>query len=65
VNRYGIVATDHFGGFTWGDTVPDKVADRLVQFILDIFVKGGYGAPEIVLSDNGGEVTNKIIKSMK
>ena len=54
---------DHYTGFTWGTTCKDKVTDNLVNFVQDIFVKGGYGPPEIVLTDNGKEMTNALIKS--
>ena len=56
-----MVMSDHNSGFTWGDSVPDKVQDCLVRFVLNIFIAGGYGCPKIILSDNGGEVTNKLI----
>lgn len=57
--------TDHFSGFCWGQTCKDKVADQLVEFVYDIFVKGQYGCLEIIFSNNGGEVTNRLIKSKK
>ena len=56
--------TDHYTGFTWGQTCEDKVADNLVNFVHSIFVKDGFGPPEIILTDNGKEVSNKLIKSM-
>jgi hypothetical protein len=63
--RYGMVITDHFTGFTWGDTCADKVQDNLVRFLCNIVVGSGFGAPKIILSDNGGEVVNALIKSKK
>ena len=54
--------TDHFSGFAWAKTVKDKVQDNLINWSYDIIMQG-YGRPEIVLSDNGGEVTNNLIKS--
>ena len=43
LTRYGMVMSDHNSGFTWGDSVPDKVQDRLVRFVLNIFIARGYG----------------------
>jgi hypothetical protein len=55
--------TDHFSGFVWAKTFPDKAADNLVYWSYDI-IMAGYGCPEIVLSDNGGDVTNNLTKSI-
>jgi hypothetical protein len=56
--------TDHFSGFTWGTTCEDKVQDNLAKFLVDLCLKNGYGAPETLLSDNGGDVTNQLIDRM-
>ena len=42
----------------------DKVIDRAIIFVIDIVLKAGYGCPRIILTDNGGEVTNKLIKGI-
>jgi len=60
--RYVCVMTDHFSGFTWATTTKDKVKDNLVNWAFDI-IMSGFGRPEVVLSDNGGEVTNDLIHS--
>lgn len=59
-----MVMTDHFGGFTWGDTCEDKVGDRILHFVYNILITAGFGCPQVLLSDNGGDVTNKLVKSM-
>jgi len=59
-----MIVADHYSGFSWGKSCEDKVADNLLYFIHDIFVQGGYGPPDIILSDNGKEVTNKLKKSI-
>ena len=38
MNRYAIMMTDHYGGFTWGTTCADKVADNLVTFVQNVCV---------------------------
>jgi len=38
--------------------------DRAIIFVIDIVLKAGYGCPRIILTDNGGEVTNKLIKGI-
>jgi transposase InsO family protein len=60
--RYCTVMTDHFSGFCWAKTFPDKAADNLVTWAFDI-IMNGFGCPDIVLSDNGKDVTNKLTKS--
>lgn len=57
------MVTDHFTGFTWGDSCADKVQDNLVRFVANLVLASGFGAPKIILSDNGGEVTNALIDS--
>ena len=52
---------DHFSGFTWGTSCEDKLSDNLVQFLVNLVVGAGFGSPEIILFDNGGEVTNKLV----
>ena len=32
--------------------------------MIDIVLKAGYGCPRIILTDNGGEVMNKLIKGI-
>ena len=59
-----MIVADHYSGFSWGKSCEDKVADNLLYFIHNIFVQGGYGPPDIILSDNGKEVTNKLKKSI-
>jgi hypothetical protein len=61
--RYCCVMTDHFSGFAWAKTFQDKAADNLVTWAYDI-IMAGYECPETVLSDNGGDVTNALTKSM-
>ena len=41
-----------------------KIKLQTIFFIHDIFVQGGYEPPDIILSDNGKEVTNKLKKSI-
>jgi len=53
--------TDHFRGFRWGMTSKDKAVDNMVMFVIDIFIKGGHGCPEIILTDNGKDVANQLI----
>ncbi len=53
---------DHHSGFTWGETFEDKVSDNMVMWVMSILMSG-YGKPEIVLTDNGGEVTNTLTAS--
>lgn len=53
---------DHFSGFTWAMTCPDKVADRCVAFVVSIFLQAGFGMPDILQSDNGGEFVNKVME---
>jgi hypothetical protein len=36
----------------------------MVGFVHDIFIKSGYGPPKVIMTDNGKEVTNKLIKSI-
>ena len=38
--------------------------DRAIIFVIDIVLKAGYGCLRIILTDNGGEVTNKLIKGI-
>ena len=45
-------------------TCQDKVQDNLVKFLADLILKFGYGPPDILLSDNGGEVTNRLMECM-
>jgi hypothetical protein len=54
--------TDHFSGFVWTKTFPDKAADNLVNWAFSI-IMNGFGCPDIVLSDNGGDVTNNLTES--
>ena len=49
---------DHFSGFTWGHTFPDKAADNLVEMLLDLFDQ--FGVCEWYLTDNGKELKNKL-----
>jgi hypothetical protein len=63
IDRYCMVMTDHFSGFTWAHTCTDKAADNLVKWAYEI-IMNGFGCPRIVLSDNGGDVTNTLTKSM-
>lgn len=53
--------TNHFSGFTWAKTFQDKAADNLVNWAYEV-IMSGFGCPEIILSDNGGDVTNKLTK---
>jgi len=45
-------------------TCQDKVQDNLVKFLADLILKFGYGPPDILLSDNGGEVMNQLMECM-
>jgi hypothetical protein len=63
INRYCCVMTDHFSGFTWAKTFKDKAQDNLVNWAYDV-IMSGFGRPEILLSDNGGDVTNNLAKSI-
>lgn len=53
---------DHFSGFTWGDGAPDKVQDNAIKFNLNIILGAGFGAPQIILTDHGTELVNKLSK---
>ena len=55
-----MVMTDHFTGFSWASTCADKAADNLVDFAYKT-IMAGFGCPKTILSDNGGDVTNKLI----
>ena len=52
---------DHFFEFTWGTSCKNKLSDNLVQFLVNLVVGAGFDSSEIILSDNGGEVTNKLV----
>lgn len=60
-HRYGLLVGDHYSGFCWGSSSEDKVSDHLIQFLLNLLVGAGFGCPEIILTDNGGELSNKIV----
>lgn len=57
-----MVMTDHCTNFAWGKTVKDKVQDNLLSWGESLCLE--YGCPKVVLSDNGGEVTNTLTKSI-
>jgi hypothetical protein len=59
--RYGLLVGDHYSGFCWGSSSEDKVSDNLIQFLLNLLIGAGFGCPEIILTDNGGELSNKIV----
>jgi hypothetical protein len=55
---------DHFTGFLWGETFPNKTAANLAGLILRITVSAGFGSAGIILTDNGKDVTNKLMDGM-
>ena len=45
-------------------TCQNKVQDNLVKFLANLILKFGYGSPDILLSDNGNELTNRLMECM-
>jgi hypothetical protein len=56
---------DHFTGFLWGESFSNKTAANLAGLILRITVNAGFGSAGIILTDNGRDVTNKLMDGMK
>lgn len=58
-DRYACVVCDHLTTYIWGKTFPDKRQENGVEFLYNLCLT--WGAPENIMADNGGEVSNKLV----
>ena len=58
-NKYVVLAVDHFTKYVIGTALSESTALAVAHFLIDeVFFK--YGAPDIILTDNGSEYKNEL-----